>query len=110
MPDIIAVILAVLSTIIAAIAMALFKIVSKYEIRKMLLNKIFFTGGFLFVFGTMLMILALKMEKLSFLFPLTSLTYIWVMLLSWKYLNESLNKQKIIAIVFIVIGIILVVQ
>lgn len=110
MPDIIAIALAVASTMVASIGMVLFKFAAKKEIREMLLNRYFITGSILFVFGTILMILALKIEELSLLFPITSLTYIWVMLLSRQFLGEQLSKWKILAVVFIVFGIILVTQ
>lgn len=110
MPDVTAVGLAVASTIVAAAGMVLFKKTSKLETRKMLLSSNFILGGALFALGTILMIMALKREELSLLFPVTALTYIWVMLLSQKFLNEKLNKWKILAVILIVAGIILTVQ
>lgn len=107
MADLLAVLLAGASTIVASIGMLLFKLAAK---QKKLLNMQFITGGFLFVFGTILMILALKLEELSLLFPITSLTYIWVMLLSSKFLGEKINNWKIASVFLIILGITLVVQ
>lgn len=110
MPDITAMSLAVASTAVAAVAMVFFKLAAKADARKIFLSRRFFAGGFLFVFGAALMILALKLEELSVLFPLTSLTYIWVMLLSRRYLKERLDRYKVLVVAFIVLGIIFAAQ
>ncbi|MBI4018213.1 MAG: EamA family transporter [Candidatus Aenigmarchaeota archaeon] len=102
--------LAVASTVVAAAGMVLFKRASGLAPRKMLLSPNFITGGALFVLGTILFILALKLDELSNLFPITSLTYIWVMLMSWKFLKEKPNKWKIAAVACIAAGIVLAVQ
>ncbi len=110
MPDLTAIFLVTASTIAASFGMVLFKLASKEEIKKLIFNKFFVFGGFLFVFGSILFILALKVEKLSVLFPLTSLTYIWVTLLSNYLLKEKINKWKIASVILIVIGILFVAQ
>lgn len=107
MADISAILLAGASTVVAAVGMLFFKLAAK---RQKLLSPQFIAGSLLFVFGTVLMILALQKEELSLLFPITSLTYIWVMPLSRKFLDEKINKWKILSVVFISIGIILAVQ
>ena len=107
MADLLAVLLAGASTVVASVGMLLFKLAAKH---KNLLNMQFIAGGFLFAFGTILMILALKLEELSVLFPITSLTYIWVMLLSSKFLGEKINNWKIASVFLIILGITLAVQ
>ncbi|MBI2578463.1 MAG: EamA family transporter [Candidatus Aenigmarchaeota archaeon] len=107
MADPAAVLLAASSTIAAAVGMLFFKLAAKQQ---KLLSPQFIAGGILFVLGTVLMILALQKEELSLLFPITSLTYIWVMLLSWKFLGEKINRWKVASVVFIILGITFAVQ
>ncbi|MBW2990023.1 EamA family transporter [Candidatus Woesearchaeota archaeon] len=79
---------------------------------RMSLNvKSFFTNyyliaGFLFYgAGTALFIPALKGGELSVLYPLVSITYIWVILWSIKLLNEKMNIYKWAGIALIVVGV-----
>jgi len=57
-------------------------------------------GGF-----TLLMVLALREGELSMLYPIISLTYVWVTLLSYTLLGEKPNLFKNIGIAVIVIGV-----
>jgi uncharacterized membrane protein len=57
-------------------------------------------GGF-----TLLMVLALREGELSMLYPIISLTYVWVTLLSYTMLGEKPNLFKNIGIAIIVIGV-----
>lgn len=50
----------------------------------------------------------LRGGDLSVLYPITSLTYIWVALLSIKILKETMNSYKWLGIVFILIGVTLI--
>ncbi|MBI2112755.1 EamA family transporter [Candidatus Woesearchaeota archaeon] len=63
-------------------------------------------GLFLYGIGAALFILALKFGDLSATYPLVSLTFIWVMLISSVILKENINGFKISAIVFIIIGVV----
>ena len=55
--------------------------------------------------GTLLFIPALKGGELSVLYPFVALAYIWVSLLSVKFLGEKMNKLKWIGIASIIIGV-----
>jgi uncharacterized membrane protein len=57
-------------------------------------------GGF-----TLLMVLALREGELSMLYPIISLTYVWVTLLSYTLLGEKPNLFKNVGIAVIVIGV-----
>ncbi len=108
MVDLFSIALAVASTVVAAFGILLFKLSAALELRKMLFNKSFILGCILFLFGGFFLITAMKSEELSLIFPITSLTYIWVMLLSKIFLKENINRWKLTSIAFIIIGIILV--
>ncbi|MBW2974235.1 EamA family transporter [Candidatus Woesearchaeota archaeon] len=62
-------------------------------------------GFLLYGAATALFIPALKGGELSVLYPLISITYIWVILWSLKLLNEKMNKMKWVGIFLIVIGV-----
>ncbi len=55
--------------------------------------------------GTVLFIPALKGGDLSVLYPLVSISYIWVSLLSMKILGEKMNWMKWVGIMLIIIGV-----
>lgn len=65
-------------------------------------------GVFFYGVGTILFIPALKGGELSVLYPLVALVYVWVSLLSVKFLNEKMNILKWVGIVLILIGVTLI--
>lgn len=62
-------------------------------------------GLALYGIGTALMILALKHGELSLLYPLISLSYVWVAILSVMLFHETMNPLKIAGICVIVTGV-----
>lgn len=68
-------------------------------------NKHLIGGLSLYGFCTLLFIPALKGGELSVLYPLVSVTYIFVAILSIKFLNEKMNAFKWIGIALIIIGV-----
>ena len=59
----------------------------------------------LYAVGIMIFIPALKGGDLSVLYPFAALSYIWVSLLSVKFLGERMNKLKWLGIALIIIGV-----
>lgn len=55
--------------------------------------------------STLLMVLALRDGELSLLYPVISLTYIWVMFLSVLLLHEPLTAWKIAGVSLICLGV-----
>ncbi len=53
-------------------------------------------------------VVALRLEQLSFVYPLVSISYIWTTLFSVKYLGEKMDKWKYIALVGVIFGIVLI--
>lgn len=76
----------------------------EFNIKRLLMNYHLYIGGFFYGLGTVLFIAALRKGELSVLYPLVATSYIWVSLLSMKYLNEKMNKYKWLGIIFIIIG------
>ena len=59
----------------------------------------------LYGLSMVLFVHALRNEQLSLLYPLISLTYIWVTLLSIVFLRESISVWKVVGVLVIVTGV-----
>lgn len=74
-----------------------------------LLTNYYVIGGcVLYAISAFIFIPALRGGELSVLYPLVSLTYVWVALLSMKLLGERMNPTKWAGILFIIIGVSLI--
>ena len=63
-------------------------------------------GGFmLYGTSTAILVLALRNQELSLLYPVISLTYVWVAILSLIVFGETMNPYKIIGLTVIVLGV-----
>ncbi len=97
-------------TITGAIAALFLKRASKFKTLVELFKDInLYAGAGLYLFGTVINIYLLNFIDLSIIMPLTSITYIWTMLLSYFILKEKITKNKIIGVVGISIGAILII-
>jgi drug/metabolite transporter (DMT)-like permease len=100
-----------LCTLFTAVGQLFFKYGSvdfEWNLFALLTNYDLVVGFIFYAVGAMLLIMALKFGKLSILYPFVALTFIWVMLISVWFLGESLNNFKFGAMIFIVLGIILI--
>ena len=64
-----------------------------------------FAGYFLYGLSTILLTLALRDGELSVLYPVISMTYVWVTLLSVVIFHETLNPFKVLGLASIVFGV-----
>jgi drug/metabolite transporter (DMT)-like permease len=55
--------------------------------------------------GAMLMVLALKHGELSVLYPMISLSYVWVAIIAALALHEEMNAAKMAGIIVIMMGV-----
>jgi drug/metabolite transporter (DMT)-like permease len=62
-------------------------------------------GLLIYCAGAVLVVLALRHGELSVLYPVISLSYVWVALLAKVMIHEELNPMKIAGITIIIIGI-----
>jgi len=63
-------------------------------------------GGYaLYGISTVLLVMALKDGELSLLYPVISLTYVWVTALSFLLFNETVNPFKLVGIAAVVCGV-----
>ena len=100
--------LVILATLVGAFGPIMLKKASEkklFSISSLLSNYHLFAGIILYGMGTILFIPALKGGDLSVLYPFVALIYIWVSLLSVKFLNEKMNKFKWIGIFLIIVGV-----
>ena len=74
----------------------------------MLKNINLYIGGFLYVSSAILNIWLLKILDYSVTLPLTSLTYIWTMVLSYFILKEKITVKKIAGVCLILVGAIII--
>ena len=72
---------------------------------RILMDPPLFAGYFLYGLSTVLLTLALRDGELSVLYPVISMTYVWVTLLSVLIFRESLNMFKVLGLAAIVFGV-----
>lgn len=106
-----AILLVFISTIFAAVGSLYLKIGSKnfnMNIVKQLKNFSLILGIFLYVISAVIFIFSLGMANVSVLYPITSLGYIWICILSVKFLKERMNPWKWAGILLIITGVVLI--
>ena len=103
--------LVILATLVGSFGPILLKKASAKslsKIKSLMTNYHLFGGVSLYAVGTILFIPALKGGDLSILYPFVALTYIWVSLLSVKFLGEKMNSIKWIGVALIIVGVSLI--
>ena len=99
------ILLFVFSVFIASCSQILLKKGSKKQI-SLFFNIYTISGYAILIISTLCSALAYKNINLSFGILLESLSYIFVPVLSYKLLNEKINKRRILGMVIIITGII----
>ena len=72
------------------------------SIKGLILNPYFYLGGGLYVLSALLNLYLLKQLPYSIVVPLT---YIWTLGISYRFLGESVTRQKLLGIALILIGV-----
>ena len=70
-------------------------------------NKIFILGVVLYLIAAANNVFLLKYFDYSVLLPISSITYIWTMIIANRLLGEVITKRKIFGVVAIIVGAIL---
>lgn len=95
----------VIMAFVGALASIFFKKASGSEsIKSLLFNINLYIGGMLYVVAAFINIFVLRHLDYSVVLPLTSITYIWTMILSYMTLKEKISNKKIIGVCLIVVG------
>lgn len=96
-------------TMMGAIAALFLKKASGFKsLKELLFNRNLYLGGMLYFLSAILNIYILKFLEYSIVLPLTSITYIWTMVLSYFIFNEKITVKKIVGLGCIFIGVILI--
>lgn len=74
------------------------------SIKKLILNINLYLGGGLYFLSALLNIYILKYIDYSVVLPLTAITYIWTMFISFFVLHEKISRRKMMGIAIILIG------
>ncbi len=75
----------------------------------MLKNINLYIGGILYVISALLNIYLLKYLDYSIVLPMTSITYIWTLIISAKILKEKITLNKVLGVTSVIIGVIILV-
>jgi len=103
-----AVILIIFGTFIGALGPILFKKASdklSFNPFKLIKNYTLILGFLFYGLSMIIYLIAITGGELSVLYPLVSISYIWVSLLSIKYLNEKMNLYKWLGVIMIIFGV-----
>jgi len=71
----------------------------------MFTNPPLFFGYVLYALMTVLFIFVLKHEELSIVYPIISLTYVWVTVLSALVFREAVSVPRIVGVAIIMVGV-----
>jgi uncharacterized membrane protein len=103
--------LVIFSTIVGAVGAVMFKLASK-RLEKgffvFLRNIRLYLGIVFYGISALIFVYALRFGDLSALYPVAALSYVWISLLSIKYLHEKMNTYKWLGISFIIVGVIFI--
>ena len=102
------VILLVMTMIGSAASLFLKRATGSEGVLQMLRNTNLYLGAGLYFLSALLNIYILKYLDFSVVLPLTSITYVWTMLLSGLVLKEKISAKKIMGVALIFVGAILV--
>lgn len=80
----------------------------KLNLKALIKNKNLILGFVMYGLSSVLYILALRGAELSVLYPLVSLTYVFIAILSKLILKESMGRYKFIGMALIIFGVILI--
>lgn len=80
------------------------------ELKSLVTTPQIWLGGLFYLAGALLNIYLLRGYPYSIVYPLTSLTYVWSLILSALLLHEKVTVQKLFGIAAICLGAFLLVQ
>lgn len=92
-------------TLMGAFAGMFFKKASvDLKIKSLLSNYNLYVGAFIYTISSLINIYILRFLDYSTVLPLTSLTYVWTMVIAKCILKENVNIEKFLGVVFIILG------
>ncbi|PLR78277.1 multidrug transporter [Bacillus sp. V3-13] len=61
-------------------------------------------GGIFYIIGALLNIILLKYLPYIIVYPLTSITYLWTLVISYWLLSEKITKKQVVGVGLIILG------
>lgn len=80
------------------------------SLKLVLRNGWIYLGSFLYILSAVTNIVLLKFLDYSIAFPMTSLTYVWTVIISYFIFKEKLSIRKVLAVISIIIGVFIISQ
>lgn len=77
------------------------------SLAKVIFKPTLYLGGFFYIIGASLNIVVLKYLPYTIVLPLTSLTYVWTLVIAYLALKEKITRLKVIGVTLILVGSIL---
>lgn len=109
MVDLLSVAFVLVSSFIGALGSIIIKKgTSLFSFFPLLKTRYFWGGLFLYGVSVLFYVLALQQEELSVIYPLVSITYIWITFFSVKLLGEKMSQLKWIGLLGIIMGIVFI--
>jgi multidrug transporter EmrE-like cation transporter len=78
-----------------------------YIVKSLLTTPLILVGFFCYAVSSMFYLMSLNKLDLSYAYPLIALSYVIVVVLSWKYLGEDLPPLRIVGLAVVLIGVFL---
>ncbi|MBU0461166.1 MAG: hypothetical protein KJ574_01130 [Nanoarchaeota archaeon] len=102
--------LAVVASVFTAFGSFFMKLTSDKtkDVKTFFLNGKLYIGALLYAVATIVGLIAYLGGDLSIIYPVCALSYVWICLLSVKYLKEEMNKWKWMGIAAILAGVFLI--
>ncbi|MGM0217351.1 EamA family transporter [Enterococcus sp. AZ126] len=69
-----------------------------------------YLGSLLYILSAVTNIVLLKFLDYSIAFPMTSLTYVWTVIISYFIFKEKLSIRKVLAVILIIMGVFIISQ
>lgn len=96
-------------TVMGAFAALFLKKASNFKnLKSLICNINFYIGGILYFVSALINIYVLRFLDYSIVLPLTSITYIWTMIISYFVFKEKITSKKIIGIGLVLLGVIFI--
>ena len=75
------------------------------SVMQIIANVPLMTGYALYAINMLMLTMALKNAPLSLLYPIISLTYVWVTMLSVMVFKETVNTAKVVGLAIVIAGV-----
>ncbi|MEA5003662.1 MAG: EamA family transporter [Christensenella sp.] len=80
----------------------------KVSVPLLLKTPVFYIGVLFYLAGMIINLVLVNYMEYTVLYPLSAITYVWTIFISYWALKERINKFKVIAILCILLGVVLI--